>query len=169
MIGGVVYLGFAALAADFILSPGGAGTSQTTSMAAQLLQHPLGNSILVGLGVTLIAIGVKYCYDAVSGRYRRSFCLDQATRPLALLIEIVAVFGISSRALLALLCGGMVVYAGFASNPSTARGMHGVVGIIQKLPFGEWLFGLIASGFISYGVFCAVRAIYGTYPSDAGV
>ncbi|MGH7937459.1 MAG: DUF1206 domain-containing protein [Bryobacteraceae bacterium] len=47
--------------------------------------------------------------------------------------------------------------------------MQGVLALIQKLPFGQWLCGIIALGFMAYGFFCIVRALYGTYPSDAGV
>ena len=167
--GGLAYLGLTVLALEFVFSRHRSSQSHTVSLAARVMRLPLGNSILVIIGAILTGIGIKYSYDALSTRYRRSFELGHANHALEIAAELVAAFGICARALFFLLCGGLVIHSGIASDPSTARGMQGVVGMVQKLPFGDWLFALLACGFISYGLFCIVRAIWGKYPSDMGV
>ncbi|HEY2799506.1 MAG TPA: DUF1206 domain-containing protein [Chthoniobacterales bacterium] len=168
--GGCCYLGFAALAVEFLFSRNHSGGSQTPpKVAGLLMQHSLGNSLITTVGAVLAIVGVKYFFDALSGRYRRSYALDRPSRALALAVHLGAIFGICARGVFFLLCGGLTIYSGLASDPKSARGMQGVLALIQKLPLGQWLYGVLGAGFVSYGLFCVVRTIYGTYPSDTGV
>jgi hypothetical protein len=166
--GGLAYLGFAALAVSYIWR-NHSGNSNGPMLAGKAMHYPFGNSFLIALGAILAIVGVLYFFDALSGRYRRSYKLPKTTRGLRPAVQMGAIYGICSRGLFFLLCGGLVVYSGLASDPSKARGMQGVLALIQKLPFGQWLFGLISIGLIAYGLFCVVRAVFGTYPSDVGV
>lgn len=167
--GGLGYLGFGFLAVEFMLSRNRSGNSKTPIFATRLLHHTLGNTLLAAIGAILVGIGVKYFYDVCSGRYRESYDLPRAAKSADRAIRIGAIYGIFSRGVFFFLCGGLVIYAGFFSDPNSARGMEAVLDLIQKLPFGAWLFAFIAFGFVAYGLFCVVRAIYGKYPSDVGV
>lgn len=165
--GGLAYLGFAVLPVRFMLRQHSAN-SKTPHLAGRMMQLPLGNSAIVIIGVILFGIGVKYFYDALSRRYQRSYDLNRTHKSVQRAVEVAALYGICSRGLFFLLCGASVVYSGLASDPSRAQGMPGVLSLIRKLPFGEWVFGVIAIGFVAYGLFCVIRAIWGIYPSDAG-
>lgn len=167
--GGFCYLGLAAVAVEFMFSRGRSGDSDTPTVAHHLMQHTLGNTLLAVIGAVLVGVGASYFYDVFSGSYRQSYVLNRTARNADLAIRISAIYGIAARGVFFFLCGGLVIYAGFFSDPNSARGMEAVLDLIQKLPFGEWLFGFIALGFVAYGFFCAVRAIYGKYPSDTGV
>lgn len=169
LVGGISYLGFGVLAVEFMLSRNRSGHSKTPIFAGRLLHHTLGNTLLASIGAVLVGIGVKYFYDICSGRFRQSYELDHSTKAIDLTIAIGAIYGIFARGVFFFLCGGLVVYAGFFSDPNSARGMEAVLDLIQKLPFGEWFFAFIALGFVAYGLFCGVRSIYGKYPSDVGV
>ncbi len=166
---GVCYLGFGALALEFMFSRSRSGASKTPFLAHRLLQHPWGNTLLVAVGVVLIGIGVKYFYDVFSGRFRESYDLDRIARKAEGAIRFGAIYGLIALAVFFTLCGGLVIYAGTRSDPDSARGMEAVVDLLEKLPFGEWLGAFFALGFIAYGLFCALRATYGNYPSDVGV
>jgi hypothetical protein len=165
--GGLAYLGFAALAVRFMVRERSANSGGPL-LAGRVMQYPFGNSAIVVIGGILIGVGVKYFYDALSRRYHRSYELGHPPKPILWAVEAIAVYGICSRGLFFLLCGASVIYSGLASDPSHAQGMPEVLSLIRKLPFGEWVFGVIAIGFIAYGVFCVIRAIWGIYPSDAG-
>jgi hypothetical protein len=167
--GGGTYLGLAALASDFLIRGDRSGQSQTPALAGHVMRYTLGNSLLVAIGAVLALIGIKYGYDAASRRYRRSFDLGRKGKATRIAVDAIAVFGILARSIFFLLCGALVIESGVRSDPSAARGMQGALGLIQKLPFGQWLFAVIAIGFIAYGCFCIVRAIWGSYPSDTGV
>lgn len=69
--GGLAYLGFAALAVRFMVRERSAN-SGGPFLAGRAMQYPLGNSAVVVIGVILIGVGIKYFYDALSGRYHRS-------------------------------------------------------------------------------------------------
>lgn len=169
LVGGGCYLGLAASSVEFVFSRTHTGDSQTPRLAGQLMQHSLGNSLIVAVGAVLVFVGTKCFFDALSGRYRRSYELERPSKPVAFIVHIGAIYGICARGVFFLLCGGLTIYSGLASDPKSARGMQGVLALIQKLPLGQWLYGIIGAGFVSYGLFCVVRTIYGTYPSDAGV
>lgn len=167
--GGLCYLGFGFIAVEFMLSRNRSGNSKTPIFASRLLHHTLGNTLLAVIGAVLVGVGVIYFYDILSGRYRESYDLEGAAEKADRAIRTCAVYGIFSRGVFFFLCGGLVVYAGFRSDPNSTRGMEAVIDLIRKLPLGTWLFAFIALGFVAYGLFCVVRAIYGKYPSDVGV
>jgi uncharacterized protein DUF1206 len=167
--GGLGYLGLGSLAVEFMLSRNRSGASETPTFAKGLMHHTLGNALLTVIGAILVATGVKQVWDILNGRYQESYDLERPAKEAERAIQVCAIYGIFARGAFFLLCGGLVIYAGFRSDPNSARGMEAVLDLIHKLPLGTWLFAFIAFGFVAYGLFCVVRAVYGKYPSDVGV
>ena len=167
--GGLGYLGFGVLAVEFMLWRNRSGSSDSPGLANWLIHHPLGNALLAVIGVILGAVGLKYFYDSWSGRFQESYELEHLSENAGRVIWICAGYGIFARGVFFFLCGGLVIHAGYFSDPNAARGMEAVLDLIHRLPLGEGLFACTALGFVAYGLFCVVRAIYGRYPSDVGV
>lgn len=167
LCGGCAYLGFAALAIDYVIS-NHSGNSSGPYLAGKVMSYPLGNTLITIIGLCIFGAGIRFFYDALSGRYRKSYKLSKKHSYFAWIVSGGAVFGICSRALFFCLCGALTILSAIHSDPSRASGMQGVLKTIQKAPLGEWFYGLIAIGFMTYGLFCFLRAICGNYPVDAG-
>ncbi|NIP79014.1 MAG: DUF1206 domain-containing protein, partial [Gemmatimonadetes bacterium] len=65
--------------------------------------------------------------------------------------------GLAARGVVFVIIAGYTVTAALQSDPSEARGLGGVLSLMQDTP---WLLGLVALGLLGYGLYNLVRARY---------
>jgi hypothetical protein len=124
-------------------------TSQTKQLISMLLSEPFGRLAIVGLGLVFFGIAAAQAYRAISKRWTKS--LDLSDTPQALIsFSSFAIFG---RAILILIVGISIIWAGWDADPSAALGITESLAWLRSLPFGFLLY--FASGVVMFG--------YGTY------
>lgn len=68
--------------------------------------------------------------------------------------------GMGARGVVFGIIGGFLLYAALRSDPNEARGLAGAFKILAQQPFGLWLLGIVAAGFVAYGLYQFFEARY---------
>ena len=154
--GGNLFLMLSAARLALHMGSGGDGQGEENA-SAWLLQQPFGPWLLglVGAGV-IIAGGFQIWYGG-SHAYRKRLSLPPAH---AGWMDKICVFGIMARGVVFAIVGGFVLYAAFTVSPENAGGTAEALEYVRSLPFGAWLYGIVALGLMAFGVFGVVQGLY---------
>lgn len=146
------------------------GTSSMVPIVIQNIQLKdiLGTIFLTSLGKWIVAlIGLIVLGD---GLYQIYYSLhmhfDRQIKPYRLspkqikIIKFMGRFGTLSRAIVFSLIGIFFIFAAYRSNSLEAKGIDGALLFILNQPYGSWLLGIIALGFISFGVYSLLSCFW---------
>jgi Domain of Unknown Function (DUF1206) len=158
--GGVVYLGFFAVAVRILFGDSGSGSGAPSKAAAGVLGWP-GGPLLVGIaGAVLIAISLYQAYDAVCGGFAEDSKLGEMSRRVRRLFMALGRVGLVARALVFALVGYFVLETAIDFNPRDAVGLDGALARVHHEPFGPWLLGLAAAGLLVFAAYSLLEARY---------
>ncbi len=145
-------------AARLAINGGGAGGGNGEEKAsAWLIQQPFGPFLLGLVACGVLAAGaVQIWYGATDG-YRKRLSLPHAHRSW---MEKVCKFGLIARGVVLLIIGGFLFYAAWTVSPEHAGGTAEALDYVHSLPFGRWLYGLIALGLVAFGAYGLIEARY---------
>ncbi|MEA2571762.1 MAG: hypothetical protein QOI24_3763 [Acidobacteriota bacterium] len=160
---GLAYGAAALQVGKLALRQGGAGKSSDSSAkqwTARLMSHPFGRWATVIAGLIIIGAGVYQLSRAF--RSKLSKRLDLRSMNAATREKVVAIcrFGIAARGIVFTIIGGSVVLAAIRFDASRAQGTSGAFRTLAAQPFGRVLTGVVAVGFIAYGVYAFVNGRY---------
>lgn len=158
LISGGANLFLALSAARLALSMGGSsGGNGEENASAWLLQQPFGPYLLglVAIGV-IAAGGVQVWYGANHG-YRKRLTLPAAH---AGWMDPVCAFGLVARGVVFVIVGGFLAYAAFTVSPEQAGGTAEALDYVHALPFGRWLYGIVALGLVAFGAYSMIQGRY---------
>jgi hypothetical protein len=148
----VSYLAIALFALHILGGQGAASHDTTQKTVSTLLANPLGGAITVALGVFAIGIGIGQFIEA----YRATFAQDLKAAEMTQSERNYAValgrFGMAARGVTFLVIGWFLVQAGLNHAPSKATGFGGAFIFLLAQPYGRWLLGAVALGFIALGL-----------------
>lgn len=159
---GAVYTGLAITAVRLAT---GAGTGQSGDAAARdwtawLLARPLGQWLVALAGAVVIGIGIGQVLKASGAKFRRNLNLQAMSRAMGEWITGVGRLGYTARGVVFALIGGFLIVAAIRARPEEARGLGGALDTLAHQPAGPWLLGIVALGFVAYGLFMFVEARY---------
>ena len=153
------YFAFAAWAAAVAIgltrNPG--GEREVHSWTAWLMQMPFGRWLVGVTGLVIVAVGFAVAARAFERRSDRHLDLPQERRRLA---DALFRFGEAARGLVFLLIGVFVVVAAVDYRATAAKGLHGALQTLQQQPYGWLALGATALGFIAFGAFQLVEAVF---------
>jgi hypothetical protein len=160
---GLAYGGAALQIARLALHHGGAGRSSDGSAkhwTGRVMSHPFGRWATAIAGLIIIGAGVYQLSRAY--RSKLSKRLDLHSLKAATRDKVVAIcrFGIASRGIVFTIIGGSVVLAAIRFDSNQAEGTSGAFRTLASQPFGRVLMGVVAAGFIAYGVYAFVNGRY---------
>jgi hypothetical protein len=158
--GGVVYLGFFAVAVRIASGSAGNSSGQQKQAAAGILGWPGGQVIVAAAGIGLVAISLYQLYDAVRGGFAEDLkrqCLGRRERRVVMTVGRV---GLSARALVFGLVGYFLVRTAIDFDPNKAVGVDGALGRLHHQPLGPFVLGLVAAGLITFAAFSLMEARY---------
>jgi hypothetical protein len=136
---------------------GGGGGGGASHWSARLMEQPFG-VWLVGLaGVAVGIYGIQQLINAWRVDLDDRLALGSMSRSARTWTIRTGRFGLAARGVVLTIIGGFFVTAAMQADPSEARGLGGVLGMMQDTP---WLLGIIALGLLAYGVYNLVRARY---------
>ncbi len=161
---GAVHFGLCVAAARLLLGDGGGeGEGEAAGWTARLMAQPFGRWLVGAAGAAVGVGGIGQWITAFKGSYRRKFELDGIATRKRGWIDRIAKAGLGARGVVFLMIGFFLVQAALQADPDEAKGMAGAFREMATQPYGPWLLGLTAIGFVCYGIYCGVLAIYGHF------
>ena len=148
----VSYMAIAFFALHILAGQGAASNDSTQKTVSALLTNPLGGAVTVVLGVVAMGVGIGQFIEA----YRASFAQDLKASEMTQSERGIAIglgrFGMAARGVTFLVIGWFLIQAGLNHAPSKATGFGGAFLFLLAQPYGRWLLGVVALGFIALGV-----------------
>jgi hypothetical protein len=158
--GGIVYLGFFAVAVRILFGSSRSGSSEPSHAAAGVLGWP-GGSVIVGIaGAVLIAISLFQVYDACRGGFADDAKLGEMRPAERRTFMVLGHVGLVARALVFGLIGYFVLETAVDYNPHETVGLDGALARVHHQPFGPWLLGLVAAGLLVFAAYSLFEARY---------
>ena len=146
------YLAIAFFAFTILAGNGATTHDSTQKTISTLLANPAGGLITEVLGVIAIVIGIGQfveAYRATFARDLKSGEMSQSERKLAIGL---GRFGMAARGVTFLVIGWFLIQAGIHHDPHEAHGFGGAFLFLLAQPYGRWLLGIVALGFIALGL-----------------
>ncbi|MFE4105793.1 DUF1206 domain-containing protein [Almyronema epifaneia] len=135
------------------------GDDAIEDLVTTLFEIPFGEWLIVLGALVVIGIGLSYVYGAINGSYLSEFH-DSADRAIATWVKRIGKVGIAARGTAFLLIGLFIANAAFYHDEDAAGGLSNALQNLRSQPFGFGGLGLIALGFIAYGVYMYFAARY---------
>jgi hypothetical protein len=146
------YLAIVFFALQILGGQGGASHDSTQKTVSTLLTNPAGGAITVVLGVISLVIAIGQFIEA----YRATFKNDLKAAEMSTSERDIAIglgrFGMAARGVTFLVIGWFLIQAGIHHNASDAHGFGGAFLFLLAQPYGRWLVGIIALGFVALGL-----------------
>ncbi|CAN7205458.1 DUF1206 domain-containing protein [Rossellomorea sp. LjRoot5] len=153
LISAIAYgsLAFNAFAIAIHAKSSGSGSEQTLS--AKLLAQPFGQWVIGIVGLIIIGFALHEIYQAYTEKYTNQFKRNEMNNKEWELGRKTGKLGIFSRGLVFLFIGYFFIQTAITADPDKTHGLDGALSKLAQQPFGQWLLGIVAVGFILYGVF----------------
>jgi hypothetical protein len=149
----VVYFAFAFSAVQFARGSGQSSGKQNSGLSARLMENGAGKTLLVIIGLIIIAVGAYHVYKGVTKNF-----LDDLKVSDGKVVTPLGVVGYTAKGLVLAGAGILVIVASVKSDPSKATGIDGAVKTLGDAPFGQVLLVIAAIGIAAYGVYSFAMA-----------
>ncbi|MFC0189295.1 DUF1206 domain-containing protein [Fictibacillus aquaticus] len=130
------------------------------TLSQKMLAQPFGQLIIGLAGIVFIVIGVVMLYQAISGRFKKRFKKNEMNKQEWRWSGYVGTFGMSARAVVFIIIGIFLIRTAYTSDPKETKGLDGALAELASQPYGPLQLGIVALGFISYGVYMFAHARY---------
>ena len=141
-------------------SSGGSGGGGAQDWTARLMAQPFGRWLVGIVGAIVIAVGLYQFYRAYSAKFKEKLMLSRMSRTEETWATRTGRLGFAARGVVYAMIGWFLIQAALQSNPSQAGGLGRAFRELSSASYGPWLLGVVALGFIAYGVFALVLARY---------
>lgn len=158
-LSGIMYAGFAYIAADLVLGNSGGGGGADKQMAQKVLEHSFGQIILGIIALIIVAKAINQVYKAYTGKYKQKIHQEKMSFKESEIFSKVGKVGYVARGIVLAIIGYFILRAALASNSNEVRDTQGAFGFIND-SFGPVVFGIVALGLIAYGIFMFFMAKY---------
>src|SRR4051794_32247506 len=154
----IIYGVLAYQAVKTIAGAGGSSAQKQQNATGGLLSST-GGAWLVGIiGLVILGFGIGMAVYGIMAKFERKLTgMDQKTRHTVRLLGRV---GYTAKGAAFAIVGVLFVWAAITRDSSKSRGLDQALRTLADQPLGPWLLGLVALGFLAFGVFCGFQARY---------
>ena len=155
-------VGYAALCytAIQILAGGHASSGSPRPATAGVLGWPGGPVLVAIAGAVVIVVGAAQGYKGWSRRFERESHLERMSRRTRRIFAALGMIGYLARAVTFLLIGYGLIKTAVDYSPSNAVGLDGALQKLAHAAAGPALLGVVAAGFVAFGVYSIADARY---------
>lgn len=156
-VSGLAYLSlsFAALRAFSVQS---IEQKNEKALTAKVLAYDGGSYAIGAIGLIIIGVGVFQIYKGLSERFLDDFKAKRLDPHDLKAIRISGKIGYPARGLTFGIIGYFLCKAAYQADPSEAKGTAGALGSLLSQPYGPYLLGLVAVGFVIFAIHCFMTA-----------
>ena len=155
----LIYIGLAFSAVKIVLGVK-VGGIWMQNWTAWLLALPFGDWLVGLAGIVMFVVGFYQFYQTFSAKFRENLLIGNMSATEENWATRVGRFGFAARGVVFCIIGFFLVLAAYQANAGKIRDLGGALHAVEQQPFGAWLLGLTAAGFVSYGLFMFVLAKY---------
>lgn len=159
-VSGVIHLALATTAIGLLIGSGAGGGNTEQSITARLLAVPFGRWLVGLVGLAVIGGGILQLVKAYRSDFRKTLKLSEMSQPEKTWATRAGRVGHAARGVVFALMGVFFIQAALQADASEARGLGGALQALRAQPYGPYLLGGVALGFVLYGVYMAVEARY---------
>lgn len=161
LFSGLSYTGLAIAAFVLFAGPRAAdaseGVERSQERAAFMLDLPFGRWLLVAAGLAIFGVGIANVVKAWCEDF--SEYLDCSVR-MCRRVTPLARFGHVARGLAYLPLAALVILAGWQASAAEVTSFGAALEAVERRTAGEWIVGFIALGFIAFGAFSFIEALF---------
>jgi hypothetical protein len=132
--------------------PASSGVDSTQKAITALFSHPAGGLLTTGVGAVAIGIGIGQFTEAYRATFKNDLKGAEMTNTERNVVVALGRLGMLARGVIFTIIGWFVVQAGLHHDPSQVQGFGGAFIFLLGNPFGPWLLGGVALGFIALGL-----------------
>jgi hypothetical protein len=151
---------YAALAVSTVRFLGNqdAKRDKTSSTTAEVMSHDGGRTLVGGVGVVIVAIGLGLAVRAVLAKHEKK--IEQWRVPDKLPVVAIGTAGLVGRGLVIALLGGFLLRAAVEFDPREAKGLDAALQTLRDASFGPALLALAVAALLSYALWSFVEAAF---------
>ena len=159
-VSGVTYALLAFTALQIVMGGGSGGSGSKELWTAKLMAQPFGQWLVGLVGAVIIGVGLYHFYRAYQANFMKSYKTGAMSATEKTWARRLGRFGLAARGVTFLLIGWFFIQAALQAEPSEAAGLSGALDALANQSEGPWLLGVVALGFVAYGIYCFSRARY---------
>jgi hypothetical protein len=160
VINGLFHGALAFYAGQLAFDSGGGGGGSPDDWTAALMSEPFGRWVVVVAGVGAVGAGLYQFYNAYKADFREKLKTAEMSLREKWWTTQVGRLGYAARGVVFGVIGIFLIQASLQTDPDEARGLGGALETLDRQPFGPYLLGAVALGFVAYGAFMFVTSRY---------
>jgi hypothetical protein len=157
-IAGTVYAALAALAVRLLADPTADTGSASEQLAARLLAMSGGRVVMALAGLATACAGLYLGYRAVALPVTSQLERRRVAPTVVRAVVRLARVGLAARAILFVLCGALLLRAGWSGEPRRVGGLGDALDTLADAPGGPAIVGAVALGCVAYGAYQLAKA-----------
>jgi len=134
--------------------------ASTQQHTAQALKLPFGRELVIVVGLIVLIVAATQLYRAYSAKFQRQLELGRLETQAKTWIVRLGRFGYASRGVVFAIIGFFLVVAGLHRSAAAAKGASGALAELLAQPYGHLLAGIVALGFVAFGLYSLAEARY---------
>ena len=131
-------------------------------VAKEMLLLPFGQVVTALIGTGIVAFAISQFFVAYKEHFARIMTIPARHRTLILRIFKL---GLVARGIVFAIIGGFFIQAALNSDSREAGGIVKAWGVLREQVYGNILLGIIAAGFIAFGIYGIAEALYEHCPT----
>ncbi len=139
-------------------SPKSGAQSQQT--LASIMSKPWGPAVVEVVGVIIIAVGLYQVYHGFKSTFDKLFASYAMTAREVKWATQLGRFGTAIRGLIFALIGFLLFQAGNQPGSNQKIGIDTALTTLLHQPYGVWLLGIAALGFMAFGLFSVMSGVW---------
>ena len=157
---GVIYAGLAYSTFRLLTGNGGGSGNSASDWTATLMEQPFGPWLVGAAGLVTMGVGLHQLQRAYKASFFDRLKTGSMSATERTWARRVGRFGLAARGVVFGIIAVFLFQAAWQADPSEARGLDGALDTLAAQPYGPYLLGVVAAGFIAYGAYCVVNARY---------
>lgn len=155
-ISGLLYLAFAAFTIKKLIDSG-----SDDRMAFAVLSGKFGVFVFVVAGLSLAGKSIYQFRKAFLGNFLKKFNYKSVTdQKRRMIIKNTGYLGVASRGVVFGVLAFIFLRAAYYSNTSEIKDTNDAFSFLRDTEYGAWLMGIVAAGFVCYGIYMFATARY---------
>lgn len=150
---------------DFAGRAGGSDSGGLETRASSILSQPFGRWILGAIGVAVVGVGIRQFYRSAKKSFQDKLQLARLSERARTVLVCGAQIALASRGVVFSAIGTLLIVAAVKSNPDAAAGTQGALQFFREQQFVPYLFVVVATGLLLYGLYQFAKARFRKIPA----